>query len=490
MPQYKFVAVEGGDGKSTNLTGSIRSHAIRTGLRNTTYSSRVQATLHPLYATEIREELGFHFKLPRRTETSRDWSRPNNESPKLTTMEYRNVKYRIEPICSGSIDPFNTLPVPTNLEVDHLVRYFLIKFDLNWATVNRKKLWFPYALQSAPMMHSTLAMAAVLWRVEHPALQYSIQLEGIHQKGEAMREIGARLASRDFVRHDDQINFTMSTIATLVIVEVCDSDFEAAEIHLRGLRELFSSGGYDYNILKDEFILCKSINLADIQVATALGRPLMFPLLHTAQVYLPTQIVEHALYLPLDHSMIKNISYSHFGIFSQLRQLLLARQSSMVSQETLQILLNAVDESILIHLYQDRVDIFGVTRCSCALILAAHVFMYVTLRQVPHRSPLVRRMCNRLQSLVGLTSPAEMTWTENSAALLWIAFVGLLGTGERVESCPEGQWFLNLFESTVQGYPQGLLQNNGSIRKILSTFLWDESYCQPVLEKYLGTYVL
>lgn len=69
-------------------------------------------------------------------------------------------------------------------------------------------------------MHSTLAMTAALWRAEHPALEHSIQLEGICQKGEAMRGIRARLAHAGSVRDDDEMSFLMSTVSTLVIVEV------------------------------------------------------------------------------------------------------------------------------------------------------------------------------------------------------------------------------------------------------------------------------
>lgn len=153
----------------------------------------------------------------------------------------------------------------------------------------------------------------------------------------------------------------------------------------------------------------------------------------------------------------------------------------MVPLEALRILFNVVDDSILQHLYQDGIDGSDVSRRSRALVLSAHVFMYVTLRQVPPKSPLVRRLCTRLQSTVGLTPPSGGIWTENRAALLWIAFVGLLGTGEVTESCLEGQWFLNLFLSTVQGYPQDFTPGKGNIHGILSTFLWDELYCRPLL---------
>lgn len=183
----------------------------------------------------------------------------------------------------------------------------------------------------------------------------------------------------------------------------------------------------------------------------------------------------------MDHSVVDGGLYDHGRIFAQLRQLLLARQSPMVSQDALRILFNVTDRSILKHLYQDCIDVSDASRRSFALVLAVHIFMYVALRQVPPQSPLVRRLCTRLQSTVGLTPPAREYWSENRAALLWIAFVGLLGTGEMTETIPEGQWFLRLFQSTLQGYSHDSPPGNGSLRRILSTFLWDEAYCQPLL---------
>jgi len=77
------------------------------------------------------------------------------------------------------------------------------------------------------MMHGTLAMTAAMWRTEYPALEYSIQLEGLRQKGDAMREIRARLDhtldSSRAVRDggdDDEIAFLMTAMSTLAIVEV------------------------------------------------------------------------------------------------------------------------------------------------------------------------------------------------------------------------------------------------------------------------------
>ncbi|KAJ4218560.1 hypothetical protein NW759_008453 [Fusarium solani] len=234
MPQFKFVAVQYGDGKPSKVAKSTRSHAIRAGLQKTKRRSRNKAITLSLCSEAVGKDslLGF--------------------------------KFLMDPVCSSCVDPFNSLPVPTNLQVDHLVKYLLFKFDNNLGTNDRTKAWFPYALRSTPMMHSTLAMAAALWQADCPALEKSIQVEGLRQKGEAMREVGACLAQADST-HNHEIAFIISTMSTLVLVEVCSGDFETAKMHFKGAHNLFSSrGGRDS--FKDQFILCKSVNLADIQI--------------------------------------------------------------------------------------------------------------------------------------------------------------------------------------------------------------------------------
>lgn len=68
------------------------------------------------------------------------------------------------------------------------------------------------------MMHSTLAMTALFWRAENPALRRSIQLEGIRHKGEALRKLRSRLGQSGSV--DSEMAFLMSAMSTLVLVEV------------------------------------------------------------------------------------------------------------------------------------------------------------------------------------------------------------------------------------------------------------------------------
>ena len=173
----------------------------------------------------------------------------------------------------------------------------------------------------------------------------------------------------------------------------------------------------------------------------------------------------------------------HGLIFVQLRRLLGARSSSMFSSEALRTLLNIADRSILQHLYQDSIDVSDTGCRSRALVLAAHVFVYVTLHRVPCSSPLVRRLCARLQSTVRLNLVERTIWAEHKAALMWITFVGLLATGESTGPRPNSQWFLALFQSTIREYSHDCLRRDGGIRGILSTFLWDELSCQPLLHR-------
>ena len=230
---------------------------------------------------------------------------------------------------------------------------------------------------------------------------------------------------------------------------------------------------------------------ADFLVAAALGNRPKFPFLNTNQeYYLPVSILEKARHPPLDGTIRCDDPNEQFQIFVQIRQLLLTSQSSRVSLEKMRILVNIVDDSILQYLYQDCARESSSNKQSRALVSAAHILMYVVLRQVPPGCPLVRSMCRRLQNTIGLAASVRAAlWKEKKPALLWVAFVGMLATRKGVPACVEGQWFLNLFQSTIrddaQCFDPVTVDNLG---RIMSGFLWDKSYCEPLLADLLELY--
>lgn len=208
----------------------------------------------------------------------------------------------------------------------------------------------------------------------------------------------------------------------------------------------------------------------------------MFPLLHGEVVHLPASILEETQRQPLHPVIIRAVVNDYSWIFMHLRQLLVAYQSSMVSEDDLRTLLNILDDTILDYLYQGDIEMYESNTLSRVLMLAAHVFMYVTLRHVPPGVPLLRRMCARLQqATIRLIPSTQQVCTEHQAAFLWIAFVGVLGMGRTAETCPDGRWFLDFFHRMAGG--QSPVFSKDDNRRTLSAFLWDDAYCESVLAR-------
>lgn len=211
----------------------------------------------------------------------------------------------------------------------------------------------------------------------------------------------------------------------------------------------------------------------------------MFPTLHASRTTPPVLILDSAKTQPFDSSITESNSKEVAGIFSRLRQALLARQSSISHPEAQQSLLLDVDCSILQYLSQEPDEFSDLIKRTHATLLAAQVFMYATLRHVPPKSTLMRRMVKRLQLAVGDSLAASDIWVGKKPALMWIAFIGLLGVGLAEvcpEVCPEGQWYLSLFKcAACADSCANCVLSDRDIREIFSAFLWDEAYCQPVL---------
>ncbi|KAK7946426.1 uncharacterized protein PG986_010747 [Apiospora aurea] len=497
MPQFMFVAVEGVT-KPTKPTRSIRSHSIRTALQKSSNSAQ-QATSK---ASTNRSRIANHAdETKSATFTCCDmvaaklWPTENGTPMEVLASLFPT---RIDSVDGGCLDPFNSLPVPKIVQVDHLVKYFLAKFDFESSTADRTRLWLPYAMESVSMMHNTLAVAAVIWRAEDVALEKSIQLEGMRQKYEAIREVRSQLSKHVGIeRSDSDMSQLMSTMSTLVFVEIYDGNFEVAELYLQGVRTLFNSHRRRSNLMAD-FIFCKATSMlvfssrrlfaplarssrADIEVAITLGRPLMFPTLHASQAAPPLLLFDCADDPPLDNSITESNSHEIISIFNRLRRGILMRQSVTLHSETLYRLLHDVGCCILQYLSQERSPRSHIIKRTHALVLAVQVFMFATLRHVPPKSKLMRRMVARLHQAVGESPVASNIWTGCEPALLWIAFVGLLGTGV-TEASQQGHWFLNLFQCTAAAdWGAGYVLCNRDIRQMFSAFLWDNAYCQPVL---------
>jgi hypothetical protein len=132
MPQYKFVAVKGGDCKASRPTKGIRSHAIRAGLARTTRPSTAKASSRYAQSSSSRENsalcLAQNYEVPQRncldfgTESMiLEFATEDPEAMIASSAEH--CTWRRGSVSLGCVDPFNSLPVTSNTEVDYLIRY-------------------------------------------------------------------------------------------------------------------------------------------------------------------------------------------------------------------------------------------------------------------------------------------------------------------------------------------------------------------------------
>jgi hypothetical protein len=107
MPQYKFISIKSEDGKLSNLSGSIRSHAIRAGLQKATYPSRGAKAAKTARSTVLREEPMFRFELHGGSTTPENPSEPSLVFTESTSLEDRNANAKSAPEIFPEVGQFN-----------------------------------------------------------------------------------------------------------------------------------------------------------------------------------------------------------------------------------------------------------------------------------------------------------------------------------------------------------------------------------------------
>ncbi|KAM0333961.1 hypothetical protein ACHAQA_000979 [Verticillium albo-atrum] len=389
------------------------------------------------------------------------------------------------------MDPFDSLPIPSSPAVESLAKYFVNGFSLNLTTVDKQRPWFPYAMQSELVMRATLALAAGFWTASLPSLDKKLQIEGYRQKGEAMRVISNRLNTVASSKRASRDVSVLAAIATLANVEAFQGEFAAADVHLRGLYEMVQTSGGPATIQHD-YILCRCINWVDVQVASGLGRLPYFAPFHTLdQVILSPQVIKQATIPPLINLGIEEEYGSAMAacvntIFTLLRQAICAQASDTVGADGIRILMGTADSCILNFLYGSNPDPDHFSHSQeklRALVFGAHIFLYVALRDVPPTSELLQILCCRLRTLLsGLDEPAG---TGQGALSLWLAFIGIVGSGG-VYVNENTHWFREMFKLALRDVtPEGTLTVAGrqDLQATLQSFLWEERHCRPILDE-------
>ncbi|KAK1509373.1 uncharacterized protein CCOS01_15467 [Colletotrichum costaricense] len=347
---------------------------------------------------------------------------------------------------------------------------------------------------SALIMRVTLALAAEFLTATMPLLDFKLQREGYQQKGEAMRMIRDRLASQESARSASNDLSVLAGVAMLGSVEAFQGHFSAANVHLTGLHAMIEARGGPETI-KHDYILCRCINWIDIQVASGLGRVPKFPMFHTlAQVSLPPSVVNRARAPSLRHleklgGHNPDESDEPLRIFVALRQAILSQAGGAVSvaADDIRIVMNTADSTILHFLYVERRTATPVQKRFLVLVSAAHVFLYTVLREIPTTGHMVRVLVRRMRDALDDADSIALIWVSHDAALLWVLFVGIVGSG----TTEDREWFSSRLNSLLER-ARGILPpercRRENLQQLLSGFLWRDKHCLPVLDEVWATW--
>ncbi|GKT60894.1 tachykinin family protein [Colletotrichum tofieldiae] len=203
------------------------------------------------------------------------------------------------------------------------------------------------------------------------------------------------------------------------------------------------------------------------------------------QVSLPSSVVNRATTPSLRHldrlgGHKPDESNEPRKIFTTLRQAICS-QAGGVSADDIRIVMNTADSTILHFLYVERRTATPVQKRFLVLVSAAQVFLYAVLREIPTTGHMVRILVTRLRAALEDADAIALIWVSHDATLLWVLFVGVVGSGTT-----EGrEWFASRLHGVLERArdilpPERCKREN--LQQLLAGFLWRDKYCLPVLD--------
>ncbi|CAG9948377.1 unnamed protein product, partial [Clonostachys rosea f. rosea IK726] len=420
---------------------AAKGHAIRSGIRRGWTTAELADSRSREIITQGKELQG-RFRIPTK---SKRVSSKRSHLPKEAKVVGQDRKYlrpgrrirspSINQI-GNSLDPFRSFPISQNKQVDKLFYHFLTEFKLNESNASTKSTWFPYAMQNATVMHSTIALSAALLIATTPRVGHcdpDLEQEGLYQKGQAMRQIREWCLQSNVSNYDSNSAAIMISISTMSTVEILYGNFEAAKAHLLGIHKLYEVLNYEQEF-SNEPVLRKSISFADLFLASALGSLPKFPIFYSYDISLPQEIHNEAI-RPQPHPIVAtHCGRSVARAFNYLRLAVCAVRSESIPSETIRVLINVADVTILETLHGEVADPTPAVSPSIVHFVtrAAHLYLYIYIRRIPIRASLIRTMSDRLWDAMEVAIAKTEIWTECPEVVAWAACVGLLGTWEEV----------------------------------------------------------
>ncbi|KAG5654840.1 hypothetical protein KAF25_009217 [Fusarium avenaceum] len=488
MPEYEFHV---SNGATTKVNKAIRSHAIKTALQ--LRSKRVAGEDVPdgsatsiqtaqrdkelrgqFRATIASTENSVHKSKDSPSAVARHESRSMSVAINMNKRCFHNAYLSGVPTFSVNVlDPFGAIPIPSNPNIDTLLKHFMVLFDYVTTTVPSNNTWLGIAITDSLLMRVTLCTTAAFAATIIPWLSTDLRKEGLRLKGDAIKEL-------NFVLQNGSISENiLAAIAHLGHSENLEGSPRQADIHMRGLQTLLNMRGGIRSI--NTYQVGRFINWVDLELATTHGRRPLYPLHYDlGKATLPQYIIEGCEYPSLSRLQSLGPGYEDVITIIQLvRQRIKAVEYGMdLTQRDVRALSFSAAFLALEHV--DDIPTTLEEQRIHTMILAVHLFLCAAMKQDFRWSgSLPGMMAQRLKKSLEIEPVYSETWVPHLPELLWVLFVGAVVTEEAAQD--HETWFATQLKIVCQ-----ILQCNTrhDFEYYLHCLVWDNKFGMEFLNKW------
>lgn len=350
----------------------------------------------------------------------------------------------------GRFDPFDSLPVKIGSRELALLQYQSTSLKQNaFAFYSKERLFF-YASADSAWLHATLSLIALHFDLKH---SQGLSRECLFHRGEALRIVNERLRDSGRIVDDS----TIGAIASLANFDTTNGLFSSATMHLRGLVSIVHhKSGFNNGLLalSGNELLQKIVAWSDLSYSTTWDLAPQFPILksETCSSGLP----DYMNWVTESFTPNQSLSSPHdlFGemteIFQTMRLLSIIMSEPSISYKIQHMFTRGLyicEYKLLVVLDQtDNTDddfvldrnshIYGSTR------LAAYLYLYLFLREVPWTATICNRLGKRLRRVLEGDGKADLlvVWRDDVFLLNWIATMGAAVLRES----SDGKYFMGI----------------------------------------------
>ncbi|SPJ73844.1 uncharacterized protein FTOL_03574 [Fusarium torulosum] len=447
MPKYEFHVSTGATAQTNK---AIRSHAIKTALqlrsKRATREDLSDSSAASAQTAQRKNELTGQFRI--KTASTNPIHKPEgthqevirHDGGKMSVAVNMNESLLRSNYLSGVprfsvdiLDPFGAIPIPSNPNIDTLLKHFMVLFDYLTTTVPSNNTWLGIAINDPLLMRVTLCTTAAFGATVIPLFSSDLRKEGLKLKGDAIKEL-------NFILQNGQISENvLGAIAHLGHSENLEGSSQEADIHMRGLQTLLNMRGGIKSI--NAYQVGRFINWVDLELATTHGRRPLYPLHYDLdKVKLPQYIIESCEFPSLSRLQSLGPGYETVTTIIQLvRQRVKAVECGMdLTQRDVRALSFSASFLALEHVNDVPTTVEG--QCIHTMLLALHLFLCAAMKQdFRWSASLPWTMAQRLQKSLETEPVYSEVWMSHLPELLWILFVGAVVTEENAQG--HGTWF-------------------------------------------------